>query len=152
MTLKAKTAAVPEAVGSALECQASLYQIPSTHILLCFHLHSQSIKAICFNCIPFLKCSLTINHLLENWKITLMFLFCFEDKRTRYFSKKYTWAHSTWSNGLLLRKLWTWKVFWDFSRRIWYSRSNLEQWNEVNNQLVDWFVFYNLVFAAHHLL
>lgn len=87
------------------------------------------------------RCFITGIHLLENRKATVVFLttfcsVCFTDKGTRYCSEKYTWAHPTRSNGLLFRKLWTWKVFWDFSWRIWYSRSHLEQWNEVNNQLL----------------
>lgn len=49
------------------------------HTLPFFHLNSQIIKAICFNYSFFLKCSLVLIHLLENWKITIVFLtiFCF---------------------------------------------------------------------------
>lgn len=80
--------------------------------------------------------NLFIRKLKDSLIISDYILFCFKDKRTRYFSKKYTRTHPTWSNGLLLRKLWAWKVFWDFPWRIWYSRSNLEQWNEVNSQSI----------------
>lgn len=90
-------------------CQASLYWMPSAAHFALFLSKLPKLKCNLFQLFSFLNMfsnpNLLIRKLRDNFSVSDYLLFCFKDKRTRYFSEKYTWAHPTRSNGLLLRKL-----------------------------------------------
>ena len=75
------------------------------------------------------------------WKITDMFdcvnarinvQFLILESSLFNHAAKHLGAAVTRSYGLLFRKSWCWKVCSNIFRRIWYSWSYMEQWNEVN--------------------